>query len=138
LHHIEDWVLLNVLMFHEIAIFFYHNLNFLFHIFLTRICFYSEYWLWICAYNLHQRIKNDTDSTNVIENDYMHICLLRFVVFLEPFGLLYNFFHLGHPWVINSKVIAWAVFLRLKQFTFYFMFNWLPDLHKYFTITVFF
>jgi hypothetical protein len=29
-------------------------------------------------------------------------------VFLEPFRFLYNFFH----WVINSKVIAWAVFLR--------------------------
>jgi hypothetical protein len=31
-----------LLMFDEIAIFFYHNLNFLFNIFLTRICLYSD------------------------------------------------------------------------------------------------
>jgi hypothetical protein len=55
------------LMFDEIAIFFYHNLNFLFDIFLTRICLYSESWLRICIYNLHQHIKNDTDSTDVDE-----------------------------------------------------------------------
>jgi hypothetical protein len=34
-----------LLMFDEIAIFFYHNLNFLFDIFFTRICLYSESWL---------------------------------------------------------------------------------------------
>jgi hypothetical protein len=34
-----------LLMFDEIAIFFYHNLSFLFDIFLTRICLYSESWL---------------------------------------------------------------------------------------------
>jgi hypothetical protein len=59
-----------MLMFDEIAIFFYHNLSFLLDIFLTRICLYSESWLRICMYNLHQHIKNDTDSTNVVENDY--------------------------------------------------------------------
>jgi hypothetical protein len=44
----------------------------LFDIFLTRIFLYSEYWLWICVYNLHQHVKNDTDSTDVVENDYRH------------------------------------------------------------------
>jgi hypothetical protein len=32
---------------------------------------YFEYWLWICVYNLHQHIKNDTDSTDVVENDFI-------------------------------------------------------------------
>jgi hypothetical protein len=59
-----------LLMFHEIQILFYHNLSFLFDIFLTRICLYSEDWLWIFVYNLLQHIKNDTDSTDVVENDY--------------------------------------------------------------------
>jgi hypothetical protein len=31
---------------------------------------YFEYWLWICVYNLLQHIKNDSDSTDVVENDY--------------------------------------------------------------------
>jgi hypothetical protein len=53
--------------------FFYHNLDFLFDIFSTRICLYSEFWLRICVYNLQQHIKNDTDSTDVVENDYIHI-----------------------------------------------------------------
>jgi hypothetical protein len=61
-----------LLMFHEIAIFIYHSFNFLFDIFLTRICLYSESWLRICVYNLHQHIKNDTDSTDVVENDYKY------------------------------------------------------------------
>jgi hypothetical protein len=62
-----------LLMFHEIYISFYHNHNFLFDIFLTRICLYSECWLYICVYNLQQHIKNDTDRTDVVENDYISL-----------------------------------------------------------------
>jgi hypothetical protein len=62
-------------MFHEIQIFFYHNLNFLFDIFLTRICLYC--WghrkLGRCVIQLSKFLNHTLATHNQVDSFFENI-----------------------------------------------------------------
>jgi hypothetical protein len=55
------------------------------------------------VYNLHQQIKNNTDSTDVIENDYM--TLLLTIISIETFRKAV-YLHLGLYCGVDVTLVA--------------------------------